>query len=75
MTDRYTIALRCPRCRKTNTMQSDNPHPIVCCGDCLADDIEVVEMLTAVISDADQLAGYHPGQSDAERKRRGKSTS
>jgi hypothetical protein len=48
MTDHcYRFWLVCPRCGKESETVSDDRHtppPVVNCGDCLMDDVEVVEM-------------------------------
>lgn len=42
----YTFDMKCPRCNKWSEMVTQNrePPPHVNCGDCLMDDVEVVEL-------------------------------
>jgi Zn ribbon nucleic-acid-binding protein len=42
---RYRFELECPRCKRESELESNNKDaiPFVNCGDCLMNDIEVVE--------------------------------
>lgn len=40
----YRIELCCPRCNRAYETHSEKRNPRVQCGDCLMEDVEIVEM-------------------------------
>jgi hypothetical protein len=51
----YRFDLVCPRCGKDSDYVSDNKlYPVVNCGDCLMDAVEIVEMKTVKVTVEDK---------------------
>lgn len=71
----YRYNTTCPRCGQKGETASVSPDPVMNCGACLFDDIEVVRLRLELKPDTgfdpDAVAGYHPDQSPEERRRRG----